>query len=131
MGRKESYKYIHRIEVLSELRGIGKEEIREMPIEIDITKLWGYKEGKEAGLKEGKEAGLKEGLKEGKEAGLREGLYSAIALGLELRFGKKGLRLMKKIREISDIGRLKELKKEIIKAKSLKEFSKRLMDNSF
>jgi len=119
LGEERILKYIHRIEVLSELRGIGKEEISEMPIEIDITKLWGYKEGREAGLKEGRETGL------------REGLYSAIALGLELRFGKKGLRLMKKIREISDIDRLKELKKEIIKAKNLKEFSERLKDNSF
>ena len=127
LGEERILKYIHRIEVLSELRGIGKEEISEMPIEIDITKLWGYKEGREAGLKEGKEAGLKEG----REIGLREGLYSAIALGLELRFGKNGLRLMKKIREISDIDRLKELKKEIIKAKSLKEFSKRIKNGGF
>ena len=62
---------------------------------------------------------------------MREGLYSAIALGLELRFGKKGLRLMKKIREISDINRLKELKKEIIKAKSLEDFSKRIKNGGF
>ncbi len=113
-------KYIYRIDILSELRSVEKEALESMPVElkIDVTRLLGYKQGK----KEGKEEGIKEGI----ERGLREGLYTAIALDLQIKFGKKALSLMSKIRKISDIQKLKKLKKEIIKAKNLNEFSKKI-----
>jgi len=64
---------------------------------------------KEEGLKEG----LKEGLEKGLKEGLKEGLYQTIAMGLEIKFGTKGLILMEKIRKIESTDKLEVIKEAI------------------
>jgi predicted transposase/invertase (TIGR01784 family) len=51
--------------------------------------------------------GLQEGRQEGRQEGLREGLLGAIELGLELKFGAEGLRLLPEIAKITDTDVLK------------------------
>ena len=46
--------------------------------------------------------GLQQGLRQGIVQGRREGLLDAINLGLKLRFGSAGLRLLPEIRRIDD-----------------------------
>ncbi len=127
--------YILFVEIFSELRGmkeVFEEEVKEMGLDIDYRKSFlyrkGLEEGIERGIKEGIKEGIKKGIKEGKEAGMREGmregLYEAISVALELKFGKRGLYLMSRVRRIEDILKLKYLKRELVKAKSLEEFKK-------
>jgi len=71
---------------------------------------------------EGELKGREKGRKEGLQEGLQEGLREAILLGIELRFGKVGLRYKQKVKEIKGIERLKRLKKAILEVKSLQEF---------
>ena len=66
--------------------------------------------------------GKKEGLQQGLQEGLQEGLREAILLGIELRFGKEGLRCREELEKIKGIERLKGLKKAVLEVKSLKEF---------
>ncbi len=49
------------------------------------------------------------GREEGRQQGLREGLLKAVALGLKLKFGDEGLRLLPEIRTIDDVPKLESL----------------------
>ena len=69
---------------------------------------------KEEGLKEG----LARGREEGREEGYREGVLAAIALGLELKFGVEGLKLMPEIKEIEDLDILEIIEQAIRTAQS-------------
>jgi hypothetical protein len=60
----------------------------------------------------------------GIQQGFHNGLLEAIELGLSLRFGEKGLRLMGRIRRIDDIDRLKAIKNAIISVPNVAEFQK-------
>ena len=62
-----------------------------------------------------KEDGRKEGLQEGLEKGLKKGLYDAISFGLELKFGDKGINLMKKVTKVKSIEKLELIKNTISK----------------
>ena len=66
---------------------------------------------------------LQEGEERGKvlgwEQGHREGLSEAIALGLELKFGPKGMGLLGRIRKVRDVGQLEALKSAVRVAESL------------
>ncbi len=90
-----------------------------------MIQSFGYELIKQEGLEEGLEKGLKEGFKqgfqEGHEQGYREGVLEAIALGLELKFGVKGLKLMPEIEAITDLGILRILEKAIRTAQSPEE----------
>ncbi len=115
--KKDLLNYLLNLEVLGELRNLKidfEEVIGGMPIDlkVDIRKLWSYQEGK------------REGRREGRREGMKHGLYEAIALGLELKFGKKALSLVKKIKDIEDVSELKRLKKEVLRAKTLEDFIK-------
>ena len=60
-----------------------------------------------------KEDGRKEGLQEGLEKGLKKELYDAISFGLELKFGDKGINLMKKVTKVKSIEKLELIKNTI------------------
>ncbi len=59
--------------------------------------------------------GFKRGISEGRQKGMLEGTLEAIEMGLSIKFGAGGLRLLPVIRRIKDIERLDMIKK-IIKA---------------
>ncbi len=82
----------------------------------------GREEGRGEGLMEGLMRGREEGLERGREQGYREGVLEAIALGLELKFGMEGLKLMPEIEAITDLGILRILEKAIRTAQSPEEF---------
>ena len=82
----------------------------------------GLREGLLRGLQQGLQEGLQKGLQQGLQEGLQEGLREAILLGIELRFGKEGLRCREELEKIKGIERLKRLKKAVLEVKSLKEF---------
>ncbi len=48
-------------------------------------------------------------IEQGLEQGRREGLLEGIALGLELRFGESGLRLLPEIRAIEEVALLQAI----------------------
>ena len=81
----------------------------------------GMVHGHEKGLVEGLARGREEGREEGREQGYREGLLAAIALGLELKFGMKGLKLMPEIRNIQDLVMLEIIEQAIRTAQSPEE----------
>ncbi len=66
--------------------------------------------------------GVKQGREQGREEGREEGLLSAIALGLELKFGETALELMPAVSQIKNVARLTELKDAIKTVNSLAEF---------
>ena len=94
-----------------------------------LAERW-YKQGKEEGIQEGIHKGKQQGIQEGKqlgiEEGIREGLYEAIELGLQLKFGNDGKKLFRKVKNIEDIGKLREIKNLIKEADSIKEIEKAL-----
>jgi predicted transposase YdaD len=61
-------------------------------------------------MKKGFQQGFQEGFQQGKQLGLREGLQEGIILGLELKFGAEGLRLLPEILKIEDVGMLWAIK---------------------
>ncbi len=69
-----------------------------------------------------KAEGKKEGLEEGEARGLRE----AIALGLKLRFGPEGLKLLPRIRGVEEAKALRAILTAVHKAKSLDTFREKL-----
>jgi hypothetical protein len=70
--------------------------------------------------------GMAQGIAQGIKRGEIKGLWQAIALGLDLRFGKAGLKLLPSIRGIDDVKVLRILIRTIKKAKTLDEIRNRL-----
>ena len=62
--------------------------------------------------------GLSQGLSQGLNQGRREGLLDAIQLGLRLRFGSDGMRLMPEIFGIQDLAILRTIYGSIETAKT-------------
>jgi len=56
---------------------------------------------------------IEEGKKKGVEEGMRQGLLDAIELGLELKFGPDGLRLLPGIRKIKNADMLHAIREGI------------------
>ncbi len=83
----------------------------------EIIKQEGFEEGYNKGLLKGKEEGFKEGLQEGIQEGLRE----AIELGLKLKFGVEGLKLLPEIEKVKEVELLKAIKEAIEVATSIEE----------
>lgn len=73
---------------------------------------------------EGKEEGKKEGKKEGKVEGKVEGLQEALCLGLELKYGLKGLQFFGKVNDINTLNKLKALIEAVKISQSLDELEK-------
>lgn len=86
------------------------EEVKRMPYITNIERK---------AIKRGFAQGIEEGIEKGIEKGTRQELYEGIELGLELKFGEEGLKLMPEIREITDIVVLKAIRSRIKPAKSL------------
>lgn len=57
--------------------------------------------------------GFRRGVSEGRQLGILEGTLEAIEMGLSVKFGAKGLRLLPEIRRIRDIDRLNMIKQII------------------
>lgn len=72
----------------------------------------------EQGMQKGLSQGLSQGLNQGLNQGRREGLLDAIQLGLRLRFGSEGMRLMPEIYGIQDLAILRTIYSSIETAKS-------------
>jgi hypothetical protein len=57
----------------------------------------------------------------GREDGLREGLLDAIGLGLKLLFGAEGLQLLSQFQSLTDLDKLRALRRAVETATSLDE----------
>lgn len=114
---------------------MSAEDLREVLVEVfpeegdvimnTIAERWiqqGLQQGMQQGMQEGLQRGLQQGLQQGRETGLhdglREGYLAAIRLGLDLRFGMDGLRLMPEIGKIDDLDTLRTLPAAIKDAES-------------
>jgi hypothetical protein len=53
--------------------------------------------------------GIEKGRKEGLQEGLRNGLLKAIELGLGLKFGDKGLKILPRIRKVTEVETLRAI----------------------
>ena len=70
---------------------------------------------------EGRQQGLQQGIVEGIQQGIVEGLLEAIELGLGIKFGPQGMKLMPAIRRIQDAERLHAIKEAVKIAKHISE----------
>ena len=82
------------------------------------------KEGFEEGLKQGIQQGLEKGIQQGIQQGIRRGLLEAIELGLKLRFGAEGLRLLPEMAKVEEVERLRAIKEALEVVKSPEELRK-------
>ena len=72
--------------------------------------------------KEVEKTGFEQGFQKGFEQGLRQGFLAAIALGLEIKFGKDSLSVMPSIEEIESSATLEKLKDGLKNSASLEDF---------
>jgi len=101
-----------------------------MPIQVDITKTFLYKEGEKRGIQKGLKEGEQRGILKGIKEGLREGLKEAIVMVVLVKFGQLKSKQVKKLLEkIEDIKQLKKIKKEVIMVKRWDEFIKVLRNS--
>jgi predicted transposase YdaD len=91
-----------------------------------IIKEEGRKEGLQEGLSKGIEEGIEKGLEKGLEKGKQEGLYETISLGLELKFGEEGLKLVPKVLKIKSVRKLSQIKNAIRTVNDLDNIKKML-----
>ena len=82
--------------------------------------------GKMAGREEGRVEGEIEGEKKGRIEGKREGLKEAIEIGLELKYGIEGLKLLERIGKIAVIEKLEAIKEAVKISKNVEEIEKLL-----
>ncbi len=75
----------------------------------------------------GIEKGRQEGKVEGKVEGKAEGLLEAIAVGLKLRFGPEGLKLLPRIRRVHEAKALRAILTAVHKAKTLDAFREKIL----
>lgn len=68
--------------------------------------------------------GIEKGIQQGIQQGLRQGLLKAIALGLEIKFGSKGLQLYPEIGKIEDTDTLEAISEGIKIASHLEEIKR-------
>jgi len=70
------------------------------------------------------EQGRQQGLEQGLQQGLQQGLLASIELGLELRFGNEGLRLLAEVRKIEDVDILYVIKEGLKLAETPQEIQR-------
>jgi hypothetical protein len=80
------------------------------------------------GMQQGLEQGIQQGMQQGMQQGIKQGLLEAIQLGLELKFGAKGLSLYPDICKIEDSARLRSIKEAIVIAKEIQEIKGLIKD---
>ncbi|MCP4347555.1 MAG: hypothetical protein GY795_18785 [Desulfobacterales bacterium] len=61
------------------------------------------------------------GMKKGKKEGWREGLWETIEMGLSIKFGENGMKLMSAIRSLEDTDRLNIIRETVKKSNNLAE----------
>ncbi|MCI5158258.1 MAG: hypothetical protein D3906_07405 [Candidatus Electrothrix sp. AUS1_2] len=108
------------------------EEEKKMPYMTSVERIGfkrGISEGRQKGMAEGWQQGMAEGRQQGILEGILEGTLEAIEMGLSVKFGVKGLRLLPEIRRIRDIERLNMIKKIIMITDDLTEIET-LLDSS-
>ncbi len=66
------------------------------------------------------------GIKKGIQQGRRDGLIEAIEMGLSVKFGAIGLKLLPEIRAMADLNRLEMIKEAIKAAHDVSELEKLL-----
>ena len=96
------------------------EEEKKMTYITSVERI-GIEEGYKIGMQEGIQKGVQEGLQQGLQKGLREGLWKAIELGLEMKFGVEGIRLMPLVKQVQDIATLQTLYERLRTAQSVDE----------
>jgi len=64
----------------------------------------------------------------GIEKGIEKDLREAIEEGLEVRFGRKGLALLPRLKKIKDLGRLRKFRKALFAAETLDQLVAVLRD---
>ncbi len=79
-------------------------------------------------FQEGMEKGIEKGLEKGIEKGKLEGLIEAIKMGMELKFGIEGLKLLPRIEKEKNITRLDAIKEAIKIAITIKEIEELLVN---
>ena len=79
------------------------------------------KEGYEQGIQTGLQKGMQKGELKGKREGKREGLLEGVELGLLIKFGDDGLKLMPIIQLIDSIDELEEVKETLKYATDIAE----------
>lgn len=109
-------KYIRQVEVLSQLRNLQNEVCKEAE---DMALVWDIE--KDVRFRQGLEKGLEEGREKGREEGLQKGLLEGIELAVTIKFGTEGLVVMDRIRNITDINKLVEIKDIILKSEGIHE----------
>ncbi len=125
---KREEQVIKYIDSISFLAGLFDIQIRlkGMPIQVDITKTFLYKEGEKRGIQKG----LKEGEQRGVVKGLKEGLKESIVMVVQVKFGQSKSKQVKKLLEkIDDIKQLKKIKREVLMAKRWDDFIKAIMNS--
>ena len=125
--RRERADLMEKLMILSGLRRLDKvvaEEIRSMPLEIDIMEnatIRGWiEQGLAKGMEKGREIGLEKGLEQGREQGLEIGQSTLLLKMLNKRFGKVPATVEKKIRK-AHMGQLERWALNLMDANSLKE----------
>lgn len=113
---RERDDYIRKLLILSDLRKLYNkvnEEVKKMPITIDLEES------------EMLQDVLREGQRRGELRGERKGLTEGIELGLEIKYGDKGLELMALVRDVfgndETTVKLEEFKELIKKSGSVDE----------
>jgi hypothetical protein len=133
--------------LLNRFRNLSREEVIQM-LDFDLAETRAgqeiFQEGMEKGIEKGIERGIErgrlegiekgiergrlEGIEKGIEKGRLEGLIEAIKLGMELKFGLEGLKLLPRIEKEKDITRLDAIKEAIRIATTVKEIEGLLAD---
>lgn len=80
----------------------------------------------EQGMQQGMQQGIQQGMQQGIQQGKREGVLEAIELGLTIKFGTKGLRLLPAIQGLKDARQLETVKEAIKAADELTEIEELL-----
>jgi hypothetical protein len=109
--------------LLNRFRNLSREEVIQM-LDFDLAET---RAGQEI-FQEGIEKGRLEGIEKGIEKGRLEGLTEAIKLGMELKFGIEGLKLLPRIEKEKDITRLDAIKEAIKIATTIKEIEELLVN---
>ena len=85
----------------------------------------GVQEGLQKGVREGErrghEIGVQEGERRGREAGIQAGLQDAIMLGIEIKFGADGLKLLPEVRRLHDQRTLRAIREALPRIQTLEE----------
>jgi len=105
------------------------EEAHKMTYVTNAERI-GFHKGIEQGIEQGVQQGIEQGVQQGIEQGMRRGLLNGVKLGLELKFGAEGLRLLPEIRKIDDVDVLYAIHEAIPSVNSLAELRRIYQKNA-